>query len=252
MRNRLKVRCECSRGTARVWAGLSWIKASSPTPAVGARSHWRVKAHVQGHSCGNKVAPLLPLWEILDWVWQQTALLCLAAKFPHSPGSSLAFTFIPSPNEKDSVKTSGDQGERPRMVQTPAATPVTGPWWHMLADWACCFPPFWGHLPAILPLLQPKPAHSSCRRDTERPAVQGEAAAKAIVFQPPGYGCLREENPASAASSHKINRRGTEKWTFGELLSRNFSFSQCVYLLLSKLTVLWRDGCAAPWHPATD
>lgn len=249
MRNRLKVRFECSRGAAR--AGLSWFKASSPTLAVGARSYCRVQAHVQGHSCGNKVAPLLPLWEILDCVWQQTALLCFAAKFPHSLGSSLAFTFIPSPNEKDSIKMSGDQGETshgPDTGSIPCHWPLEAhAHWLSLLPFSC-LGPFPGHFANEWPKL----SHSSCRRDTERPAVQGEAAAKALFFQPPGCGCLREGNPASAPSPHKINRRGAETWTFGELLSCNFFFSQCIYLLLSELTVLWRDGCAAPWHPATD
>lgn len=35
---------------------------------------------------------------------------------------------------------------------------------------------------------------------------------------------------------------------FRELLSFDISFSQCIYLLLSKHKVFWRNGCAAPWH----
>lgn len=74
----------------------------------------------------------------------------------------------------------------------------------------------------------------------------------AIIFQPPGCGRLGGGNPATAASGHRINRRGTETRTFGQLLSFNFSFPQCIYLLLSKHKAFWRNGCAASCHPAAD
>lgn len=150
----------------------------------------------------------------------------------------------------------GDWGERTHVSQMLAASPVTGPWRHTLTDWAFCLPPLWGHFQANLLMGDQNQltavAEGEPRDQQPRRGVQGEADAMAIVFQPPGCGGLGGANPATAASWHKINRRGTDTWAFGELLSFNFSFSQCISLLLSKHKVFWRNGCVAPWHPAAD
>lgn len=53
-------------------------------------------------------------------------------------------------------------------------------------------------------------------------------------------------NPGAAGSWQKVN---TESMESGKLLSFNFSFSQCIYLLISKREVFWRNGRASPWHP---
>lgn len=118
-RGRLKVSLSAPGGRwGPVWAGPNWPLP----PRRGPRSLRGVQARGRRHSHGDKAAPLLAPWEILDCFGQQTAPRCWAAKFPPSLGS-WALNFIPSPNEKHSLKMSGHQGGRPRRAQALAASP---------------------------------------------------------------------------------------------------------------------------------
>lgn len=253
MRSRLKVRFECSSGMAR--AGLSWTQATSPALARGARSHWGIKAHVHGHSHGNKAASLLSLWEILDDVRQQTALLCLTAKHPHSLGSWLAFNFIPSPNEKYSLEMSGDQGERTHMALKASSGPGPDPGGHILTDWAAAFPlfqAFWGHSANEWP----NPALSSHWTGAKRPAAQERGARRSCChgccFPAPWVQALGRGKSCYCRFLTWNKQKRHWNMDFWRHFSSHFSFSQCIYLLLSEQKVFWRTGCTPPWHPAVD
>lgn len=146
---------------------------------------------------------------------------------------------------------SGDQRETSQVAQRLGSIPCHGPL-ETHAHWGSLLPsPSLGALPGQSANEGPKPAHSSRRRGAKSPQLrrgaQGEAAAMAYRFPAPGCRFLGWGNPGAAASWHKVNRGSMD---FGKLLSFNFSFSQCIYLLISKREVFWRNDCASSWHPA--
>lgn len=162
------------------WRGLAWAGPKRPLlPQLGVSGGTREPRFA---SRGNKAALLLlPLWEILDSAWQQTALLCLAAKRPHSMGSWFSFNFIPSPDEKRlpwNVRGAGR--EVSGGPEAPAAPPATGCWRHTLTE-ECCIPPL-GALPGRSANEGPKPAHSRCRRGAQSPQLRRRAPGKAAAM----------------------------------------------------------------------